>query len=1122
MIIYDKTGNELLNIEVDDTSVRVRKIMQDNSVTLYYSLSSHIEIPVFSYILYEGERYTLWSPSNFTKHGTRNFEYTVVFGSYQEFLKRLKFKLVSAIPYELKFTITAKPVVILQAMIDCLNKSDSGWTLGECIDMPEIVFSVNHEYIWDSLSRLADQCKTEFEVFQKNVSLRKVEKFKNDPLPLSYGKGKGFCPGLSRQNKGNKAPVTVLYIQGGERNIDLSKYGSRTLLLPRNQEIEYEGRRYKTDENGMFIVRADRELTVFNEDSFDASDIYPSRVGEVGVVSYDSQSMVYSFVDNSIPEDLNYENYIIAGTTMTIIFQTGSLTSREFEVRYTHADRRFDIVPATMDGYDLPNENLKPSLGDKYAIFNISLPEAYVCNNTTQEGASWDMFRVAVRYLFESEDDVYAFTGELDGIWSGKQWLAIRDRLLPGGYVALSDVQFQEEPVSIRITGITEYINKTQSPQLDLSNAPVATSVGSELGKIDANDAKNEYNNKRTLQYTDLRWRDIVELAESLKALVSLGFTEGIKPMSIQAMMQYMGHSTLQYKWVTSKTKPVEIDHQFIMNDANKTFSSPAGIIQHMTIGIDTLAPDHAVSEYKFWDISALEPYYVGNKGALWLYLKCSKANQTGSFVFSENEIALESVSGYYHFLVGFLNSEYQGTRNFTTLYGFAMLTAGMLRINKVASTDGSQFMDFLNKIFRIGNNNSFFDYNNVIPETILYKGIMVQSPAGGDPTPAAVPRGAYSPITPYALGDVVIYNGGSYRYINPTITKGNPPTNATYWEVFAAKGADGEPGSDGKPGKDGAEGIGYQYAYYPSDSETAPPAPTGIGGDWWSYPPLDEISKYIYVSQRIKTNGTWGSWSPPALYSVRPTKGEPGALPVTKQWVQGQTYYRNEASIDYIMYRPAGQPYATPTWWRVKLGYTSAVAGATPSTNYFEQISSYEALATNVLLSNEANLAEFIFKDGQLLSQALTNGIRNIILNGKTGFAQFAAGNVKMNADGSVEIIGKISTSDSGNRIIIDPNNRVIQMINSSNKEVARLSFENTSGYQSTPKLEMFLYTGSGSLVYKTVMDYSGFKFIDASGNTVAQIGGQTVLRNLPIVNPGVSGMIWVDSNGYLRRSTG
>ena len=211
---------------------------------------------------------------------------------------------------------------------------------------------------------------------------------------------------MGRQNQGEKAPVTILYVQGGERNIDVSAYGSSTLLLPKGQELEYQGKRYKTDTDGMFITRADKELVSYNEDGYDASHIYPSRVGTVSeVITIDISKNFYDIKDSTIPDTLDYSQCRIAGEKATIIFQSG----KEFDLEqtddeltgYIHAERRFKIVPREIDGIIMPDTTFKPSVGDTYAIFNISLPDAYVCDNPTKSGASWEMFKEAVRYMYE-------------------------------------------------------------------------------------------------------------------------------------------------------------------------------------------------------------------------------------------------------------------------------------------------------------------------------------------------------------------------------------------------------------------------------------------------------------------------------------------------------------------------------------------------------------------------------------------------------------------------------------------------------------------------------------------------------------------------------------------------
>ena len=381
MIIYDKTGEVLLDIPVDDNSYRYRAIAQAKKVELRYSLADHVELPTGAYIEYQGERYTLWYPSDFKKEGTRVFDYTVTFGGNEEILKKYKYKLLSDKPYKLKFVMTATPRMFVELLVDNLNLYDSGWTVGTVIEAPEKLLSFNHEGCWAVLGRFAQEFDTELEIVGKTVHLRKVEYFKDAPVALCYGKGNGFLPGVGRANQGDNLPVEILYVQGGERNIDYSAYGSQTLLLPKSQELEYQGRRYKTDPDGMYVTRADRPLSSYNEDSYDASDIYPSRVGTVSKTDTEpgedtdgNDVTFYDFYDSSIPDNLNFEDCLIAGQSMTVIFQTGRLAGREFDVKYVHEGRKFEIVSSEQDGMTLPNASLYPEVGDKYAVFNISLP----------------------------------------------------------------------------------------------------------------------------------------------------------------------------------------------------------------------------------------------------------------------------------------------------------------------------------------------------------------------------------------------------------------------------------------------------------------------------------------------------------------------------------------------------------------------------------------------------------------------------------------------------------------------------------------------------------------------------------------------------------------------------
>ena len=145
--------------------------------------------------------------------------------------------------------------------------------------------------------------------------------------------------------------------------------------------------------------------------------------------------------------------------------------------------------------------------------------------------------------------------------------------------------------------------------------------------------------------------------------------------------------------------------------------SVPAGIIQHYTLGIDTISSSHAADEYKFWSLPAFTtPTLTDGTKKYYLYAKVSKTAKTGTFYISEQAIAMEGVAGYYHLLMGVLNSEYDGERSYVSLYGFTEVLPGQVITNKVASANGKNFMDFLNNAFRIGNDKTYIDWNAQSP----------------------------------------------------------------------------------------------------------------------------------------------------------------------------------------------------------------------------------------------------------------------------------------------------------------------------------------------------------------------------------------------------------------------
>lgn len=702
-------GNEKIILPVTDDSYSYNSVMGENSLTLYFSSEKYIKIPVGSYCDFAGERYSLKKDSNFTKEGTRKYEYTLLLETDQSDLKLWKIR--NTVDNRIKFSYTATPREHLELFVANANRRSSGWKVGECVEGKEVTFEYNHTYILDGLNDFANQIGTEWQIINKTVHLRKVEYNKSSPLVLSYGKGNGFKTGVGRES--GDIPVEIILVQGTDRNIDFSKYGSKELLLPKSQTLTYEGRTYKSSSDGLSVMRADKALTTGHEDSLDCSEIYPSRVGTVSsVIEVNAEDSLYDFIDNSIPDSLNFEDYLIDGENMTVIFQTGMLSGsdKEFEVKYYHKPitvqgktkpgKRFEIVPQEIDGITMPDGKIyTPQPGDSYAVFGIQLPDSYICDNKTQTGASWDMFREAAKFLYEHEDKKFTFTGTLDGIWAKKRWLQIGGKIILGGYVLFSDEHFMPEGSLIRITGVKRYVNQPYKPEIELSNTTVGASISSELNKPGQNEVVIEDRYKDALKFTKRRFRDAKETMGMLEDAL-LNFSEAINPVAVQTMQLLVGDESLQFRFVNSKTNPVTVNHVVTYDKETMVLHCPAGIIQHMTLGINTLSASHKANEYKYWDISEYNsPSLFEPEKKYYLYIKANKSTSAGSFLLSETAIKLEQVQGYYHFLTGILNSEYEGERSFVTLYGFSEILPGRVTTDKIVSTDGKTYFDLLKGI---------------------------------------------------------------------------------------------------------------------------------------------------------------------------------------------------------------------------------------------------------------------------------------------------------------------------------------------------------------------------------------------------------------------------------------
>lgn len=174
---------------------------------------------------------------------------------------------------------------------------------------------------------------------------------------------------------------------------------------------------------------------------------------------------------------------------------------------------------------------------------------------------------------------------------------------------------------------------------------------------------------------------------------------DSISPLTARVLRLLQGDPSLQWIFVESATSTRRVEHVVRYSNTYKRLSVPAGVIRHLTMGIEGVRPDRPLSDYKTWDVPGIEVDVDDAVRNLYVYARCSKTDNTGTFVTSDGFKPMEGEEGYYHLLVGMLSS--LPNRVFTPLYGLVEIPAAAIRIDKLISPDGEFVIDLVRKEIR-------------------------------------------------------------------------------------------------------------------------------------------------------------------------------------------------------------------------------------------------------------------------------------------------------------------------------------------------------------------------------------------------------------------------------------
>ena len=343
-----------------------------------------------------------------------------------------------------------------------------------------------------------------------------------------------------------------------------------------------------------------------------------------------------------------------------------------------------------------PNSLYPLNVGDEFVLLDIPMPDYYVSINEKkllEQGKKMLADYTRVSAFYEPEINAIRMK-EVGGV------------ITPGMYMKVKDddiIETEDHIDYVLIDSLSiDEITEIPTYKITLREEKRAARTYSALEDM-IEDAKENANQaiKRQRQYTDRRFKSAQETLSMLEGAFS-SFSKGITPATVQTMALLIGDESLQYKFTESRDSLRDVPCPLTWSPETKQMIGlPASLI-HMTLDVETITAvgSRKAEDYYSWDIVSWwdkeiyeSEFLEDGTKSYYVYVIASR-NSNDAWYFLD-ETSHPMIEGdYYYFLVGVLNSEYEGSRDFVTLYGFTEVLPGQITTDVIKSADGQTYFD--------------------------------------------------------------------------------------------------------------------------------------------------------------------------------------------------------------------------------------------------------------------------------------------------------------------------------------------------------------------------------------------------------------------------------------------
>ena len=426
---------------ITEQAIKTDELMKQYSIKLSWAAVTDDELPLGSYIEYEGIRYSLLAPYKPQQSDEATFEYEPVFQHPVMRWQYLPFlfytyngeKIVSKEP---DWSLTDNAANFMAAVVDAIkNITGEQWSYEIADNLPASAsLSFNNTDIFSALSNIAAQFETEWWFDYANKVLYLSKASHGEEVVLEVGKNIGV-PSITQSKEGY---YTRFLVFGSTRNIEQEYKGVNTNSIV-NRRLTLDPAKYP---DGYIDIKEGLTSEEILSKTLVFDDIYPRSALTISDVKValkwrlnDSDEKIkigtdaegnpvydqYAVWYFKIPNFKYNEELVVPNKPLSIHFNNGPLQGREFELWYEDEEREEASTDGTAIRVEKGDYRIKyieegsfiipaitgliPVDGNSVTLFNIIMPEEY------KASAYDELEKAALKEIAKQEEDTsnYSF-----------------------------------------------------------------------------------------------------------------------------------------------------------------------------------------------------------------------------------------------------------------------------------------------------------------------------------------------------------------------------------------------------------------------------------------------------------------------------------------------------------------------------------------------------------------------------------------------------------------------------------------------------------------------------------------------------------------------------------------